>query len=378
MDDEHLESLAAEDGEAPSEDVGHTFDWMSPSSRASRLQELEDELRKRNVEIEERRKRALAEAEKALKDHETRGRGSSGRLFEDTTSLSTESREVASSPVAFSMPAAPLSSSRRHLDFSPSAAAVSSQRRSKPTSAGSDDEKTRTQGTDVLTEEGSEKKKRSDGEAELKKAIEDIPPDAALRLQTARLEALREQLEDSLRQLHLKDDVLQQADLRRKDAEEQLARVTRERAALEESTEKWKKQCDERLREVGELKQKAEESEKEIESLRRNTKKMESDGATKEVRLHRAMEEAEKFRSLLRQAHSEGQDVCDGQRQTIEKLSAEVKRLERQKSELIAAFKLQLRLIDVLRRQKAHIEAARLLGFTEEEFTRALEAGSSV
>lgn len=62
----------------------------------------------------------------------------------------------------------------------------------------------------------------------------------------------------------------------------------------------------------------------------------------------------------------------------MEKLVNDNRKLERERNELLQAFKKQMKLIDVLKRQKMHIESAKLLAFTEDEFVKTLELGEKV
>lgn len=72
----------------------------------------------------------------------------------------------------------------------------------------------------------------------------------------------------------------------------------------------------------------------------------------------------------------QGQEVKDVAKSEHSKALIEVKHLERQRGELMNVLRKQAKLIDVLRRQRAHLEAARLLAYTEDEFMRTLEAGA--
>ncbi|GLE06209.1 hypothetical protein PINS_up015451 [Pythium insidiosum] len=111
-----------------------------------------------------------------------------------------------------------------------------------------------------------------------------------------------------------------------------------------------------------------------IDELQRVEKQTSQQFRSKDVRLNRALEELEKVKAQLqdeRRAHGE---------HTINKTDfdhvvKENKRLEKQKNELLVAFKKQMKLIDILKRQRIHMEAAKMLSFTEEEFSKTLELG---
>jgi chromosome segregation ATPase len=88
--------------------------------------------------------------------------------------------------------------------------------------------------------------------------------------------------------------------------------------------------------------------------------------ATKdEPRLQRALSEIDSLRSKLSTPSAEPAEVNH--------LRSENKKLEAQRMELIQCLRKQNRLIDVLKRQKMHLEAAKLLQITEEEFVKTLE-----
>ena len=109
--------------------------------------------------------------------------------------------------------------------------------------------------------------------------------------------------------------------------------------------------------------------------MRNVEKKAAKDAGNRDVRLNRLIEEVERYKVQIKELKSSEGDVNERSKREVERLGQENKRLERQKNEILTAFKKQLKLIDILKRQKMHLEGARLLAFSEEEFMKTLELG---
>lgn len=114
---------------------------------------------------------------------------------------------------------------------------------------------------------------------------------------------------------------------------------------------------------------------KDLQTAERIAKQNGDNTKLKDTQLKRAVEAIAKLKTQVAELQQQAQGDTAGDRAKLEGFESRCKVLERQRTDLIAGFKKQMKLIDVLKRQKVHIEAARLLAFTEEEFMKTLDWG---
>ncbi|KAF6133287.1 testis expressed 9 [Phyllostomus discolor] len=188
---------------------------------------------------------------------------------------------------------------------------------------------------------------------------------------------MQQELDNVVCECNKKEDEIQDLKSQVKNFEEDCVRQQRTINLQQSQAEKYKTLFEEANKKCDGLQQQLSSVERELENKRRLQKQAASSQSATEVRLNRALEEAEKYKLELNKLRQNNKDIANEDHKKIEALKLENRKLERQKGELMIGFKKQLKLIDVLKRQKMHIEAARMLSFTEEEFMKALEWGDS-
>ncbi|KDO33717.1 hypothetical protein SPRG_19327 [Saprolegnia parasitica CBS 223.65] len=109
-----------------------------------------------------------------------------------------------------------------------------------------------------------------------------------------------------------------------------------------------------------------------VDTARKNERQHLHAAKLNEVRLQRTLEELELVKKELDQERLNRSGTAVP-RAEHDRAIQELQHFDKQKAELLVAFKKQMQLIDILKRQKIHLETAKLLSFIEDDFSRALQ-----
>ncbi|KAK9816512.1 hypothetical protein WJX72_001356 [[Myrmecia] bisecta] len=203
----------------------------------------------------------------------------------------------------------------------------------------------------------------------------DVPshPEATVRLHKARIRALSAELATSQEQLKERSKRLEAAEKELQELKREKASWNKAQKAQELQLEKYKRAAEDARNKLDAKENMVKELSKDGFKVERERRNVEAEVKARDVRLNRALEEVERYKRALEEVKSHEREGKDSVKVDLQKVYADCKKLERQKAELIVAFKKQIKLIDVLKRQKIHLEAARVLAFTEDEFMKALD-----
>lgn len=85
-----------------------------------------------------------------------------------------------------------------------------------------------------------------------------------------------------------------------------------------------------------------------------------TDTSALEVRLHRALEEVERYKAEVAGMRMSAGESAKETKAALTAAQLTIKKLEKQKADLVTAFKKQLKLIDILKRQRIHVSSVAL------------------
>jgi len=219
-----------------------------------------------------------------------------------------------------------------------------------------------------------------DGEVEddiLPPTAQDMGHEAKVRFLKAKIRVLQEELERSNTDRQKAETELEKQTLKMKSANDEMGRLQKAANSHQAAMTKQKQVVDDLKARLTAAESQTSTLKRQNDGLQRDVKSQQNNAGASEVRLNRATEEIEKLKSDLQKAKSSSRENQQDEKKRMETLLGENRRLEKQKSDLIQGFRKQARLIDILKRQKMHLEAAKMLQFTEEEFVKALEWGSN-
>ena len=207
-------------------------------------------------------------------------------------------------------------------------------------------------------------------------AAAEMGSEAQIRFLKANLRVLQEELVSMTKQSQSTAEECHKYKVQLKEAREENDRSKKNNSQQHMQIQKLKHALEDEKKKNESRNTQVQNLTKELETIKREQKLSNTSYNATEVRLNRANEEIEKLKFQLSTQKNVDKEAISRDHREIEKLKMDNKRLERLRNDTLAVMKKQQKLIGILKRQILHIEAAKLLSFTEDEFVKALDWGN--
>ena len=244
----------------------------------------------------------------------------------------------------------------------------------------SKDNKLNEENENIVNDENDDlEREEMENEYELVKNLNDMKEknkklESINKFQKIKIESLEDELNKAFSQIKIKENEIEEMknpnnnNANNKNNQNKNTSFVSQINNLNLQVDKYKNLVSDKKNEYNTLLEKFNDIQKKYNQCIVNERKTKQELINKDKQIAKLLDELDKKNIVI--TSTTEQKIKDKE---IDKLIQENKKLEKQKNEIYAAFKKSLKLCSILKRQKVHLENARLLAFTEDEFKNLLE-----
>lgn len=184
--------------------------------------------------------------------------------------------------------------------------------------------------------------------------------ESQLQAQQMEIQTLKSNLTAALKELASKDSLVKGLEDKVASLGEESKNLSKELKAAVEKNQELKEANMEVRRQLGGLEKQKSGVEKEQGAMLKTQKKFETEMIKKDQKISKLTEELEKAKLDLKAFKGVKTESSGESNKLTERLVLENKKLEKQRNELLNGFRKQMKLIEILKRQRIHLEAAQM------------------
>ncbi|CAD8166982.1 unnamed protein product [Paramecium octaurelia] len=199
-----------------------------------------------------------------------------------------------------------------------------------------------------------------------------------LRMQSLKADALKQELDNILQQNKMKENLIQEIEQKGKNISDQTKKYNAQIVSLNEKYEQFRQKLLETQQKTKALEKENLAITKEIESVKKEYRKIDAEANKKDIGINRTVEQIQKLKLEQQKNKLSNNDKQSDLSLNIEQFKKDNQRIEQQITESLQALKKQLKLIDILKRQRIHIIAARMFLFIESDFAKTTDLSNKI